>query len=123
MYNLNSILIEGNLTKEPEIHTTPNGTSICTLHIVSNHYFRQDSSMEKEVSFFVIEAWSKLAQSTFNIGKKGQGIRVVGRLKQERWQDPSGNPLSKVVIVAEHIEFRPHHHTRNEETETLFPEY
>ena len=80
--------------------------------------------MEKEVSFFIIEAWSTLAQSAFKIGKKGQGIRVVGRLKQERYKDPSGNPLSKVVIVAEHIEFRPHHHCTNKtETETLFPEY
>ena len=38
---------------------------------------------------------------------KGRGIRVVGRIKQERWEDPDGDARSKVVIVAEHVEFKP----------------
>jgi single-strand DNA-binding protein len=41
------------------------------------------------------------------MGHKGRGVRVVGRLKQERWQDGDGKAQSKIIIVAEHIEFRP----------------
>jgi single-strand DNA-binding protein len=41
------------------------------------------------------------------MGHKGRGVRVVGRLKQERWQNAEGQAQSKVVIVAEHVEFRP----------------
>ena len=39
--------------------------------------------------------------------KKGRGVRVVGRLKQGRWTDNSGNKMSRIGIVAEHVEFRP----------------
>jgi single-strand DNA-binding protein len=39
--------------------------------------------------------------------KKGRGVRVVGRLKQDRWTDPDGKPHSRVEIVAEHVEFKP----------------
>jgi single-strand DNA-binding protein len=63
--------------------------------------------MEKEVSFFNVETWAKLAESAGNLGRKGRGVRVVGRLKQERWNGPDGKAQSKVIIVAEHIEFRP----------------
>jgi single-strand DNA-binding protein len=49
----------------------------------------------------------KLAEQVNNLGHKGRVVRVVGRLKQERWQDRDGKAQSKVVIVAEHTEFRP----------------
>ena len=39
--------------------------------------------------------------------KKGRGVRVVGRLKQDRWTSPEGQPRSKVSIVAEYVEFKP----------------
>jgi len=63
--------------------------------------------MEKEVSFFAVESWGKLAENVGSLGRKGRGVRVVGRLKQERWQDREGKAQSKVSIVAEHVEFRP----------------
>jgi single-strand DNA-binding protein len=62
--------------------------------------------MEKEVSYFNVETWSKLAESAGKLGHKGRGVRVVGRIKQERWTDREGKTQSKVVIVAEHLEFR-----------------
>jgi single-strand DNA-binding protein len=61
--------------------------------------------METEVSFFDIHAWGKLGE-TVSGKSKGQGVRVVGRLKQDRWIDQTGKQCSKVVIVAEHVEFK-----------------
>jgi single-strand DNA-binding protein len=107
MNNLNSILIEGNLVRDPETRTTPKGTAVSTFSIASNRYFKQDSGMEKEVSFFNVETWAKVAETVGKLGRKGRGVRVVGRLKQERWNDKDGKPQSKVVVVAEHVEFRP----------------
>jgi single-strand DNA-binding protein len=107
MNNLNSILVEGNLVRDPELSTTPKGTAVCKFTIASNRYFGQDSELEKEVSFFNIEAWSKLAESVNNLGHKGRGVRVVGRLRQDRWNGEDGKALSKIVIVAEHVEFKP----------------
>jgi single-strand DNA-binding protein len=107
MNNLNSILIEGNLVRDPLFRSTPKGTPLCTFSLASNRFFKQDSTLEKEVSFFEVETWSKLAESCYNLGHKGRGVRVVGRLKQDRWLGTDGKPRSRVTIVAEHVEFRP----------------
>ena len=105
--NLNSILIEGNLVKEPQFRSTPKGTPVCTFSLASNRYLKQDTGFEKEVSFFEVETWSKLAEACSSLGKKGRGVRVVGRLKQSRWTGNDGKPRSRITIVAEHVEFRP----------------
>jgi len=107
MNNLNSILIEGNLVRDPLLRSTPKGTQVCTLSLASNRFYKQDTGFEKEVSFFDVETWSKLAEACYNKGRKGRGVRVVGRLKQDRWNDSEGKHHSKVTIVAEHVEFRP----------------
>jgi len=107
MNNLNSILIEGNMVREPLYRTTPKGTPVCTFSLASNRFFKQDTAMEKEVSFFEVETWSKLADACSNLGKKGRGVRVVGRLKQDRWTGNDGKNHSKIRIVADHVEFRP----------------
>jgi single-strand DNA-binding protein len=105
--NLNSILIEGNLVRDPLFKSTAKGTPVCTFSLASNRFYRQESGLEKEVSFFDVETWAKLAENCFNLGHKGRGVRVVGRLKQDRWNGPDGKPRSKITIVAEHVEFRP----------------
>jgi single-strand DNA-binding protein len=107
MNNLNSNLIEGNLVKDPLLRTTPKGTPVCTFCLASNRYYKQDSGYEKEVSFFNVQTWSKLAEICNNLGHKGRGVRVVGRLKEDRWNGSDGKAHSKLTIVAEHVEFRP----------------
>jgi single-strand DNA-binding protein len=107
MNNLNSILIEGNLVRDPLLRSTPKGTQVCTLNLASNRYYKQDTGYEKEVSFFNVETWAKLAEACYNKGRKGRGVRVVGRLKQDRWNGSDGKQHSKISIVAEHVEFRP----------------
>jgi len=121
MNNLNSILIEGNIVREPELRSTAKGTSVCTFPIATNRYYKQETSMEKEVSFFNVETWAKLAETCSDKGTKGRGVRVVGRLKQERWNDREGKTQSKIVIVAEHVEFRPEFkkNQATEEAETV----
>ena len=63
--------------------------------------------MQKEVSFFDISCWTRLAEVCSEYLKKGRGVRVVGRLKQDRWTDADGKPHSRIEIVAEHVEFKP----------------
>jgi len=115
MNNLNSILIEGNFVKDPETRTTTKGTTSCTFTIASNRFYKQESGFEKEVSFFDVESWSRVAEICFSKGKKGRGVRIVGHLKQERWKGIDGKPRSKVVIVAEHVEFHPEFKKEKEE--------
>ena len=107
MNNLNSILIEGNLVRDPLLRSTPKGTQVCTFTLASNRFYKQDTGLEKEVGFFDVETWARLAENCYNLGRKGRGVRVVGRLKQDRWNGTDGKSHSRVAIVAEHVEFRP----------------
>lgn len=100
-------MIEGNLVRDPLLRSTAKGTPVCTFSLASNRFYKQDTGFEREVSFFEVETWAKLAESCHNLGHKGRGVRVVGRLKQERWQGTDGKPRAKIVIIAEHVEFRP----------------
>jgi single-strand DNA-binding protein len=105
--NLNSILIEGNLVRDPICRSTPKGTPLCTFSLASNRFYKHDAGLEREVGFFEVETWARLAEDCNNQGRKGRGVRVVGRLKQDRWTGTDGKARSKITIVAEHVEFRP----------------
>jgi single-strand DNA-binding protein len=107
MNNLNSILIEGNLTRDPIIAETPKGTQVCNFSVASNRFYKQEDELQKEVSFFDVEVWSRQAEICAETLAKGRGVRVVGRLKQDRWTDDGGAPHARVKIVAEHVEFKP----------------
>ena len=107
MNNLNSILVEGNLTKDPVFTENAKGTSICSFTIATNRYYKQEEEYQNEVSYLDVETWSKLADACRDHLTKGRGVRVVGRVKQDRWLDQEGKNRSKVKIVAEHVEFKP----------------
>jgi single-strand DNA-binding protein len=99
-------LIEGYLIKDPQLRLTPKGT-ICDFTIVANRFSKNEAGPEKEVSFFDVEAYTKLAESINAKGRKGRRIRVAGRLKQERWTDSDGKNYAKIIILAEYAEFLP----------------
>ena len=107
MNNLNSVLLEGNLTRDPELRYTAKGTAVCRLAIACNRYYKQEDQRQEEVSFFDVTTWSRLAEICAEYLVKGRGVRVVGRLKQDRWEDDGGQRRSKVQVIAEHVEFKP----------------
>ena len=120
MNNLNSVLIEGNLCRDPELRYTPKGTPVCTLVLASNRSYRdpdRQGERTEEVSFIETTTWGKLATVCHEHLAKGRGIRVVGRLKQERWEDAEGNARAKVVIIAEQVEFQPRRQPARQTTE------
>jgi len=116
MNNLNSVLIEGNLVRDPEYRTTTKGTGVCKFTVASNRYYKQGDKFEKEVCYIDVEAWGKIGESANSRGKKGGGVRVVGRLKQDRWQNNEGKDMAKILIVAEHVEYRAE--VKNDSAET-----
>jgi single-strand DNA-binding protein len=107
MNNLNSILVEGNLVRDPELSYTSKGTAVCKFSVACNRFFKQGEETQKEVSYFDVSCWTRLAEVCGEYLKKGRGVRVVGRLKQDRWTDADGKGHSRIEIVAEHVEFKP----------------
>ena len=116
MNNLNSVLIEGNLVRDPELSYTPKGTPVCKFAVATNRFFKQDDEYQREVSYFDITTWSRLAEVCGEYLTKGRGVRVVGRLKQDRWEDTEGNTRTKIQIIAEHVEFKPQVKSADEQT-------
>ena len=119
MNQLNSILLEGNLTRDPELRYTPKGEPLCTLVVSSTRSFKAEGERHEEVSFVEAVTAGKLAMVCAEHLSKGRGIRVVGRIKQERWEDNEGNCRSKVLIAAEHVEFQPRRSAPAESTEAV----
>ena len=107
MNQLNTIQLEGNLVRDPQRKETPKGTPVCTFSVASNRYFRQEEEQKQEVSFFDVETWSDIAETCAKVLKKGRGVRILGRLKQDRWEDSEGKTQYRIKIVAEKVEFRP----------------
>jgi single-strand DNA-binding protein len=107
MNNLNSILLEGNLVADPDLRYTPKGAAVCSFCVACNRFYKQDDELQKEVSYFDVTTWNRQAEVCNEYLTKGRGVRVVGRLKQDRWEDAEGKTRSKVHIVAEHVEFKP----------------
>ena len=109
MNNLNSIIIEGNVVRNAELSEPMKGFKVCRFPVAVNRYTKNPSNGETmdEVSFFDVESYVKIAESCEKYLSKGRGVRVVGRLKQNRWKDDSGKNQSKIYIVAEHVEYKP----------------
>ncbi|MDE0222819.1 MAG: single-stranded DNA-binding protein [Spirochaetaceae bacterium] len=125
MNNLNSVLLEGNLTRDPELRYTAKGTAVCRFSIACNRSYKQEDQRQEEVSYFDVTTWSRLAEICAEYLVKGRGVRVVGRLKQDRWEDDSGNRRSRVEVIAEHVEFKPQRRDEAEtspEAEAILPE-
>ncbi|MEE3410123.1 MAG: single-stranded DNA-binding protein [Treponema sp.] len=108
MNNINCLVVEGNITREPNFRTSPSGFPICKIPIAVNHYYKKAASgeYENEVSYFDVETFGKLAEICAKFSQKGRGLSVVGRLKQNRWKTPEGKNTSRVTIIAEKIEFK-----------------
>jgi single-strand DNA-binding protein len=114
MNDLNSLLIEGRLVRDPLSRQTDKGTSVCSFSIATDRYYKAEDGFQKETSFIDIESWGRVAEAVLGDASKGRGVRVTGRLKQERWTAADGAGRSRVVVVADHVEFRPEYAKRAE---------
>jgi len=104
MNQQNLVVIEGNAVRDAELKRSNNGTSICKMSIANNRFYKSGDGFEKEVSFFDIDAFGEVAKLCGDKVKKGDDIRVTGRMKQSRWQQ-DGQNRTAVVVVAERVEF------------------
>lgn len=107
MSAINSIIIEGNVVRKPELTQTPKGTPVCVFSVANNRFYRNyQGSVQQETSFIDVETWAELATQCAELGNKGVPVRVVGRVKQYRWKNSAGKNCAAVRIVAEHVEFK-----------------
>ena len=119
MNQLNSIISEGNVVRNGDFYEPTKGFKVFKFPIAVNRFSKNSNGdAYEEVSYFDVEAYGKIAETCEKNVSKGRGIRVVGRLKQDRWKNEEGKNFSKIFVVAEHVEYKPkfNNEERNENT-------
>lgn len=99
--SLNRVQLIGNLTRDPELRYTPQGTAVCTLGIATNRSWTTDTGEKREeVEFHRIVAWNKLAEICSQLCAKGRKVYVEGRLATRSWtgQDNQKRTTTEIVI-------------------------
>jgi len=105
--NVNVVVITGNLTKDPELRTTPNGTPVCKLRVAVNSR-RKDSSSGDWVdkpNYFDVTVWGAQGENCAQYLAKGRPVAVDGRLEWREWEDKQGNKRQSVDIIADSVQF------------------
>ena len=106
MRGFSKAIITGNLTRDPELRTTPSGSSVCSFSVAVNRVYKDASGEQKEdVSFIDCSAWGKLAEMISQYAKRGSGVLVSGRLSQRSFEGKDGNKRSRTEIVVEDFNF------------------
>jgi single-strand DNA-binding protein len=107
MATFNKVILLGNLTRDPELRYTPQGSAVCEFALALNYQYtnKQTGQKVEEVSFIDIVAWGKTGEICAEYLKKGRQVMVEGRLKQDRWEAQDGKKMSKVRVTAENVQF------------------
>jgi single-strand DNA-binding protein len=106
MPDINSVLIVGNLIKDPIFRQTTTGTPVANFTIASNRKYKDSSGQVKEdVCFIGVVAWYKLAESCYENLKKGSAVLVEGELQSRNWKTEDGFNRNVVEIKARRIQF------------------
>ena len=107
MASFNKVILLGNLTRDPELRYTPQGSAVCEFALALNYVYtnKQTGQKVEEVSFIDIVAWGKTGEICAEYLKKGRQVMIEGRLKQDRWEAQDGKKMSKVRVTAENVQF------------------
>jgi len=98
--SLNKVQLIGNLTRDPDLRYTPQGTAVCTLGLATNRSWVTESGEKKEdTEFHRLVAWNKLAELCSQLLFKGRKIFVEGRLQTRQWQAQDGSQRQTTEIV------------------------
>ena len=104
MMSLNKVQVIGNITADPEVRNTPNGSLVANFSIATNRRFTDSAGVQQDqTEFHNIVAWTRLAEIAEQYIKKGHKVYVEGRLQTRSWEDQSGTKRYKTEIIAENI--------------------
>lgn len=102
----NKVIIVGNLTRDPELKSFPNGTSVCRISVgMSRKYAGKDGRQVVESCFVDAAAFGRQAENIAKHFVKGKEILIEGRLRQDTWTDKNGERRSKLLVAVDTFSF------------------
>ena len=103
--SFNQVTLMGNLTRDPELRTTPNGTNVCSFSLALNRSYKSsDGEWQEATDFIDVVAWGALGERVAQYLTKGRPALVNGRLQSRGWEQ-DGAKRSKVEVVAQDVTF------------------
>jgi single-strand DNA-binding protein len=107
MANYNRVILLGNLTRDPEVRYTPQGTPVANFGLAINHRYRQGEEQREETCFVDIVAFGRQAELVGEYLSKGRSALIEGRLQYRTWESQDGAKRSKHEVVAQSVQFMP----------------
>jgi len=108
MVNLNRVFLVGNLTKDPELRYTPQGTAVATLRLAVNNSFKDKAGqIQKDTCFINATVWAQPAEACNQYLKKGSPVFVEGTLQSRSWKDNEGKNRTTIEVRAQRVQFMP----------------
>lgn len=102
--DLNRAMLIGNLTRDPEVRTTPNGRAVASFAIATNRQWKDaNGQKQKAAEFHNVVFWAKLAEIAGQYLKKGQRVYVEGRLQTREWTGQDGVKRYRTEIIGENM--------------------
>ncbi len=104
--NLNKVLLIGNLTRDPELRYTPQGSAVTTIRIaVNRNYKDRTGEAKRDTCFINVIAWSNLAEVCNQYLQKGSSVFIEGNLQSRSWQDNQGKNRYVIEVRADRVQF------------------
>ena len=105
--SINSVVIVGNLTRDPELRATPSGTSVCSLRIAVNDRVKDPTSGEwgDKPNYFDVDVFGGQGERCAQYLARGRQVAIAGRLRWREWETQDGQKRQAVSIVADNVQF------------------
>ena len=107
MATINSVVVVGNLTRDPELRHTPSGMAVCSLRIAVNTR-RKDAATGQwgeKPNYFDVTVWGQQGENCAQYLAKGRPVAIDGRLEWREFQDKDGNNRQAIDIIADSVQF------------------
>jgi single-strand DNA-binding protein len=105
--NINRVVLTGNLTRDPELRSTPSGMSVCSLRIASNTRRKDNATGEwtDKPNYFSVTVWGAQGENCARFLSKGRPVAIDGRLEWREWTGQDGAKRESIEIVADGVQF------------------
>ena len=102
---MNKLTIIGNLTRDPELRSTPNGVNVCDFTVAVNRRNRRDDQNQPEADFFRVTAWRQLGENCARFLAKGRKVCVIGPVSARSYTANDGSTRVSLEVTADDVEF------------------
>ena len=102
--NINRVTLTGNLTRDPELRSTPSGTAVCSMRIASNTRRKTSDGWADKANYFNVTVWGAQGENCARFLSKGRPVAIDGRLEWREWEGENGKRQA-VEIIADAVQF------------------